>query len=84
MRVIRASTIPDTSYVVSGDDLDEAARLYVADFNESAVEEKDVRWVPGDPLCCSFPLDCGYTTTRVSVFVDIQPKFCEGCQFILV
>jgi len=69
--MVCASAIPYTSYVVSGDDLDEAAGLYVTDFNESGVEEEDVWWMPCDPLCCAFPFDCAYTTTWVSVFVDI-------------
>ena len=80
--MIRTSPVPDASYVVSRNDLDEAAGLYVADFNESAVEEEDVGWVPGDPFCCAFPFDCACTTAWVSVFVDIQPEFCESCQFI--
>ena len=38
LRMIRASAIPDASHVVSRNDLNEAAGLYVADFDESAVE----------------------------------------------
>ena len=75
LRVIRASAVPDTSHVVSGDDLDETACLNVSDLDESAVEEEDVGWVPGDSLCCAFPLDCAYATARISVFVDIQSEF---------
>jgi hypothetical protein len=82
LRVVRASAVPDASHVVSGDYLDEATGLYVADFDESAVEEEDVGWVPGDPLCCPFPLDCAYPTTWVSVFVDIQPELCESYQLV--
>jgi len=81
LRVARASAVPDASYIVSGDDLDEAAGLHVADFNESAVEEEDVGWVPCGSLCCAFPLYCAYTTW-VSMFVDIQPELCESYQFI--
>lgn len=71
MSTIRASAVPDASHVVPGDDLDETTGLYVSDLDESAVEEKDVWCVPGDPLRCSFPLDRTYATARVSVFVDI-------------
>ena len=42
MRVVRASAVPGVSYIVPGDDLNETAGLYVADFNEPAVEEEDV------------------------------------------
>jgi len=71
LRVIRASAVPDASHVVSGDDLDEAAGLYVANLDESAVEEEDVGWMPGNPLCCAFPLDCAYATAWVTMFVDV-------------
>ena len=82
LRVVRASTVPDASYVVSGDDLDEAAGLYVADFNKLVVGEEDVGWMSRDPFCCGFSLDCAHMTTWASVFVDIQPELCESCQFI--
>jgi len=76
-RVVRASVVPDALHVISGDDLDEAAGLHVSDLDESAVEEEDVGWVPGDPLCSAFPLDRTYIA-RVSMFVDVQPKLCEN------
>ena len=78
----RASAIPDASHVVSGDDLDEAASLYVADFDELTVEKEDVWWMPGHPFCRSFPLDCAYATAWVSMFVDIQPKLCGNCELV--
>jgi len=61
--MVCASAIPDTLYVISGDDLDEVAGLYVTDFNESGVKEEDVWWMTCDPLCFAFPFDCAYTTT---------------------
>jgi hypothetical protein len=79
LSVVRASAVPGTSHVVSGDDLDEAASLYVPDLDKSAVEEEDVWWMPGDPLCCAFPLYRTDTTTWVSVFIDVQSELCVNC-----
>jgi len=85
LRMVRASAVPDASHFVSGDDLNEAAGLYVTDFDESAVEEENVGCMPGDPLCCAFPLDCTYTTAWISVFVDVQPELIITEQeFVLV
>jgi len=81
LRVIRASPVPGASHVISGDGLHEAAGLYVADLNESAVEEEDVGWMPGNPLCSAFPLD-RTSMGRVCVFVDIQPKLCENYEHV--
>jgi hypothetical protein len=78
LRRVRASAVPGTSHVVSGDDLDEAASLYVPDLDKSAVEEEDIWWMPGDPFCCAFPLYCA-DTTWVSVFIDVQPELCVNC-----
>ena len=78
MRVIRASAVPDASHVVSGDDLDEAAGLDVSDLDESAVEEENIGCVPGDSLCCTFPLDRTYAAAWVTVFVDVQSVFYGG------
>jgi len=39
------SVVPDVLRTISGDDF-AAAGPYVADFNESAVEEVDMGWVP--------------------------------------
>ena len=61
--VVRASIVSVASYVGSRDDLNETAGLYIAGFNEPAVEEEDVRCVPCDPLCCAFLLDRPYITT---------------------
>jgi hypothetical protein len=77
LRLVRASAVPDASHLIPGDHLDQSAGLYVANFNESAIEEQDVGWVPGNSFCRSFPLDCTHTTAWISVFVDIQPEFCR-------
>lgn len=77
LRLIRASVAPDASNIVPGNYLGEAAGFYVANFNESIIEQEDVGWVPGNSLRCSFPLDFTHTRTWVSLFVDIQPEFCR-------
>ena len=71
LRVIHASAVPGALHAVPGDDLDEAARPYVADFDELAVEEENVWWMPGDPLRCAFPLNYTCVTAWVTVIVDI-------------
>ena len=71
LRVVRSSAIPDASHIVSGYDLDQTTGFYVADFDESAVEKKDVWRVPGDAFCRPLPFDCTHTATWVSVFVDV-------------
>ena len=71
LRLVRASAVPDASHIVPGDHLDKATGLYVANLNESAVEEEDVGRVPGNSLRRSFPLDRTHTTTWVSVFIDV-------------
>jgi len=72
--VIGAPAVPYTSNIISGNDLDEAAGLDVSDLDESAVEKEDVGWVPGNSLCCAFPLDRTYVTDWVSIFVNVQPE----------
>ena len=75
LRLNRASAVPGAPNVVPRNDLDEAAGLDVANFNESTVKEEDIWWVPGNSLCSPFPLDCTRSTTWVSVVVDVQPEF---------
>ena len=58
--------------------MDEAAGLDVSDLDEFAVEEEDVGRMPGDSLCCAFPLDRTYAGAWVAVFVDVQSEFYGG------
>ena len=74
--MIRASAVPYTSHIVSGNDLDKATSLDVSDLDESAVEKEDIGRVPGNPLCCAFPLDRTYTAAWISVLVDVQSELC--------
>ena len=76
LRLTRASSVPDASHIVPGNNLNEAAGLYVANLNESAIEQEDVGWVPGNSLRRSFPLNCAHATAWVSMFVDVQSEFC--------
>ena len=75
LRVIRAPPIPYTSHIISENDLDEPASLDVPNLDESAIEKEDVGRVPGNSLCCSFPLDHSYATAWVSMIVDVQSEF---------
>lgn len=81
LKVIYVSPIPDASDFVSRDDLDEMAGICVANLDELAIEEQDMRWIPDDPISCALPPN-RISTTRVSMFVDIQPKLC-GRRLIL-
>jgi hypothetical protein len=54
---LKHPTIPDTADIVSGDDLREAACFHMTDFDESAVEQQNVRQVQCNTLCSAFPLD---------------------------
>ena len=74
LRVIRAPAIPCTSHIISRNDLDEPAGLDVSDLDESTVEKEDVGRVPGNPLCCAFPLDRTYATAWVPMCVNVQPE----------
>jgi len=40
LRVIHASAVPGALHAIPGDDLDEAARPYVVDFDELAVKRR--------------------------------------------
>ena len=50
----------------------------MSDLDEFAVEEEDVGRMPGDSLCCAFPLDRTYAGAWVAVFVDVQSEFYGG------
>lgn len=69
LRLVRAPQI------ISRDNLDEMAGVCMTDFDESAVEEEDIRMISDGPLHRAFPLD-RVSATRVPVTVDIQPKHC--------
>jgi len=74
--VIRAPSVPYTSHIISGNDLDEPAGPDVSDLDESTVEKEDVGWVPGNPFCYPFPLDRICATAWVSMLVNVQSELC--------
>src|SRR5258707_13484079 len=73
----RSSPIPDTSEVVTGDDLTQTPSFNMSHLDETRVEDEDVWWVPRDVLGSSLPFDGPFCATRVAVVVHIQPELRE-------
>ena len=69
-----AATIPNAPNVVAGNDLGEATRFDVPDFDEAAVEQEDIWWVPGHMLRSTLPLDSADRTTGITMTINIKSK----------
>ena len=71
LRLVCAPTIPGALDIISCNYLGKIAGICMADFNELSVEEQDVGWVPSNPLCLAFPLNCHCLVTWLSMLVNI-------------
>lgn len=74
-RHVRSAPVPEAADVVPLDNLRQATCLDMPDLDETAVEEEDVRRVPGDAFGCPFPFDCTDCATWVTVSIDVQAEF---------
>jgi hypothetical protein len=70
-RRLRTPAVPDATYVVSGNNLREAAGLNVADLNEAAIKEEYVGLMPCNTLSSTFPFDSGRRARGVSMAVNV-------------
>jgi hypothetical protein len=69
------AAVPDTSNVVSRNNLCQPPRVDVPNFDEARVEEKDVRRVARNALGRTFPFNDDTRTDRIAVFVNVQTEF---------
>ena len=72
--IARPAAIPDAADVVAGNDLAEARRLHMTDFDEAGVEQQDVWRMESDALCRALPFNGLDGTTGVTVLVDIEAE----------
>lgn len=70
-----AASVPNASDVVAGNDLGEATRFDMPDFDKAAVEQEYVWWMPRDVFGGTFPFDGAHRPTRVSVTIHVETKF---------
>lgn len=70
-----ATTVPNTAYLIAGNDLCEQTGRDMSHFDKAGVKEKDIRPVYCHALSCALPLNGACSATRYSVFVDVDAEF---------
>lgn len=70
-----ATSVPDTSHIVTRYDLCKTAGLDVPNLDEARVEKENVWRMPSDVLGCAFPFDRLHRAAGITVTVDVQTEF---------